>query len=250
MTPEEAYLYLGISPYDDLDCDKIAECYRLKASMYSLDRFQLGSQEYIEARKMLANIKGACDLLLSSVGSQQATAKTESQNINIPLVIAVIVVFMFLCFMFQSSGQQENISSQVSIPAHNITSNYQSDYSSLVARVMPSMILIKTDKGNGSGFFVSPNGDILTNNHVIENAEYITVTTQDGQNVSALVKDYDAQRDMALLKVNTSYALPYLRISSIFSQAGRKNNIYRQSERVSRHCVRRHYFRVQDRRQQ
>lgn len=222
MTPEEARLYLGISPYEDLDCDKIAECYRLKASMYSLDRFQLGSQEYIEARKMLTNIKEACDLLLSSLSSQQAKTKNDSQPINITLVAAVaVIVIMFLCLILGSSSQKENASSQVSIPA-NIASNYQSDYSSLVARVMPSMILIQTDKGNGSGFFVSPNGDIITNNHVIEDAEYITVTTQDGQNVSALVKNYDAQRDMALLKVNTSYALPYLRISSTFPKQGER----------------------------
>ena len=69
---------------------------------------------------------------------------------------------------------------------------------------------------------MSPNGDILTNYHVIDGAEYITITAQDGQNFSALVKDFDVARDIALLKVNTYYVAPYLGISREFPKTGER----------------------------
>ena len=64
--------------------------------------------------------------------------------------------------------------------------------------------------GVGSGFVYDNHGHILTNNHVVENAEKITVTFYDGVEASAKVVGTDKQTDVAVIKVeNTSYpALP------------------------------------------
>jgi serine protease Do len=64
--------------------------------------------------------------------------------------------------------------------------------------------------GLGSGFVYDNHGHILTNNHVVENAEKITVSFYDGVEASAKVVGADKQTDVALIKVeNTSYpALP------------------------------------------
>jgi len=64
--------------------------------------------------------------------------------------------------------------------------------------------------GVGSGFVYDNHGHILTNNHVVENAEKITVTFYDGVEASAKVVGNDKQTDVAVIKVeNTSYpALP------------------------------------------
>src|SRR6185437_11873708 len=64
--------------------------------------------------------------------------------------------------------------------------------------------------GVGSGFVYDNHGHILTNNHVVENAEKITVAFYDGVEASAKVVGSDKQTDVAVIQVdNTSYpALP------------------------------------------
>ena len=54
----------------------------------------------------------------------------------------------------------------------------------------------------GSGFFISADGYIVTNNHVVDHATEVTVTTSDGKTLSAKVIGTDAKTDLALLKVN------------------------------------------------
>jgi serine protease Do len=63
----------------------------------------------------------------------------------------------------------------------------------------------------GSGFFVSPDGYVLTNNHVAENADRLLLTMQDGRQYEAEVKGTDPSIDLALLKVDTEGVdMPYL----------------------------------------
>ena len=60
----------------------------------------------------------------------------------------------------------------------------------------------------GSGFIVDAGGFIVTNNHVIENAEQITVTLNDGTSLPAKLIGRDEKTDLALLKVNPKKPLP------------------------------------------
>ncbi len=56
-------------------------------------------------------------------------------------------------------------------------------------------------KGQGSGFFISADGYIVTNNHVVDGADMITVKQSDGTELSAELVGTDAKTDLALLKV-------------------------------------------------
>jgi len=58
--------------------------------------------------------------------------------------------------------------------------------------------------GAGSGFIISKEGHILTNNHVVENAEKITVTLSDNQKVEAELVGTDPQSDVALIKIDVT----------------------------------------------
>src|SRR5205807_3589361 len=60
----------------------------------------------------------------------------------------------------------------------------------------------------GSGFIIDPSGLIVTNNHVIANADQITVTLSDDTPLQAQVVGRDAVTDLALLKVDTKTPLP------------------------------------------
>ncbi len=55
--------------------------------------------------------------------------------------------------------------------------------------------------GTGSGFVISPDGYIVTNHHVVENAEKVSVAFEDGKELAAEVVGRDAKTDLALLKV-------------------------------------------------
>ena len=60
----------------------------------------------------------------------------------------------------------------------------------------------------GSGFIVDPSGIIVTNNHVVEDADEITVTLNDGTSLPAKLLGRDDKTDLALLKVVPKKPLP------------------------------------------
>ncbi|BDE22563.1 serine protease [Acinetobacter baumannii] len=66
----------------------------------------------------------------------------------------------------------------------------------------------------GSAFFISKDGYLLTNHHVIENASRISITLNDRREIDATVVGSDERTDVALLKVNgTNY--PALRVGNV-----------------------------------
>src|ERR1700683_2426132 len=56
--------------------------------------------------------------------------------------------------------------------------------------------------GQGSGFFISADGYAVTNNHVVQNAESVKVTTDDGKSYDAKVIGTDPRTELALIKVD------------------------------------------------
>ncbi|MGH6665491.1 MAG: Do family serine endopeptidase [Pseudolabrys sp.] len=66
--------------------------------------------------------------------------------------------------------------------------------------------------GQGSGFFISADGYAVTNNHVVEKAESVRVTTDDGKIHTAKVIGTDPRTDLALIKVEGG-PFPYVKLS-------------------------------------
>jgi serine protease Do len=60
----------------------------------------------------------------------------------------------------------------------------------------------------GSGFIIDPSGYVITNNHVIADADQITVTLNDGTSLPAKLVGRDEKTDLALLKVKPAKPLP------------------------------------------
>ncbi len=64
--------------------------------------------------------------------------------------------------------------------------------------------------GEGSGFFISSDGYIVTNNHVVQNSKAVTVTMDDGRVLDAKVVGTDPKTDLAVLKVSQPGDYPYV----------------------------------------
>jgi serine protease Do len=91
------------------------------------------------------------------------------------------------------------------------------DFVSVIAAIRPSVVAINTTipgvdvfggilalKGAGSGWIIDASGLIVTNNHVIEGADTISVTLEDGRPFSAQLVRSDPVSDLAVLKINAS----------------------------------------------
>ncbi|HEX9447244.1 MAG TPA: trypsin-like peptidase domain-containing protein, partial [Dongiaceae bacterium] len=63
----------------------------------------------------------------------------------------------------------------------------------------------------GSGFIIDPAGYVVTNNHVIENADEIMVVMHDNTELKAKLIGRDSKTDLALLKVDAGKPLPYVK---------------------------------------
>lgn len=61
----------------------------------------------------------------------------------------------------------------------------------------------------GSGFIISPDGYIMTNNHMVEGAEKVTIEFEDGRKFTAEIQGTDPDSDIALVKIDADN-LPYL----------------------------------------
>jgi serine protease Do len=67
--------------------------------------------------------------------------------------------------------------------------------------------------GQGSGFFISADGFAVTNNHVVDKAENVQVTADDGKIYPAKVIGTDSRSDLALIKVEGRGDFPYVKFA-------------------------------------
>jgi serine protease Do len=67
--------------------------------------------------------------------------------------------------------------------------------------------------GQGSGFFISADGYAVTNNHVIDHAKSVQVTTDDGRTYAAKVIGSDSKSDLALIKVDGRDDFPFVKFA-------------------------------------
>lgn len=101
---------------------------------------------------------------------------------------------------------------EVSPSGSSVISTLQNAFRSIYTSVNPSVVNIQVTEaygfsvvsGEGSGFVWDTEGDIVTNNHVVEGAINITVLFSDGTSAEAQVVGTDAQSDLAVIKVDPS----------------------------------------------
>jgi S1-C subfamily serine protease len=101
-------------------------------------------------------------------------------------------------------------------PDAELLDSYSRTITSVVGQIAEAVVHIQVQKrtndprsreprllpGSGSGFIISTDGFVVTNNHVIEQAEDIKVSLADGRTVNAELKGTDPSTDIAVLKID------------------------------------------------
>lgn len=95
---------------------------------------------------------------------------------------------------------------------------------SIYDELMGCVVVIKSNKGIGSGFFVSRNGLIVTNAHVIEGNSRVSVIMRDKKVLFGSVMAIDKNRDLALISV-TGTDYPSLAIGDIEKEGSIGNEV-------------------------
>lgn len=62
----------------------------------------------------------------------------------------------------------------------------------------------RIERGSGSGFIINANGQILTNAHVVDGADAVTVTLKDGRTLNGKVRGEDQVTDVAVIQIDTN----------------------------------------------
>jgi serine protease Do len=74
--------------------------------------------------------------------------------------------------------------------------------------------------GQGSGFFISADGYAVTNNHVVDKAKTVEVTTDDGKSYTAKVIGTDPKTDLALIKIDGRGDFSYVKFADATPRVG------------------------------
>lgn len=132
-------------------------------------------------------------------------------------------------FDYQTAASRDTSSQTVQYSGEEMSTEYVASYASdsvveisteLVQRgaLMQQYVL----EGAGSGVIISEDGYIITNNHVIEGANKITVRTKDTTSYEAKLIGTDSQLDVALLKIEATNLKPVVIGNSSDLQVGEK----------------------------
>jgi S1-C subfamily serine protease len=114
------------------------------------------------------------------------------------------------------------VSNRASSQDEELLDAYSSAVVSVVETVSPSVVHVQVRgarrgmiaQGSGSGTILSPDGIVLTNNHVVEGAATIELALTDSRRFAARVLGRDPDTDIAVLRADTSDRLPAARLGN------------------------------------
>ena len=134
------------------------------------------------------------------------------------LVIGVIIASQLDLTSSTSADVPLNVFETGIMPVVERGGEFESPFVAVVERVQDAVVNVAAasrerdlpwwyrgptySTSSGSGFFFREDGFILTNNHVVQNAERLTVSTSSGYTYDAKVVGADPQTDLAVLKVD------------------------------------------------
>jgi putative serine protease PepD len=127
------------------------------------------------------------------------------------VVAAIVAVLLAACGTTTASPAASTPSSSFKL---------QSEYVKLVQDVGPSVVLIETSVGLGSGIIYDAQGDIVTNNHVVAGSQTFLVVTSNGKQYPATLVGSYAPDDLAVIRIQATGLHPATFANSSNIQVG------------------------------
>src|SRR2546430_2442648 len=133
------------------------------------------------------------------------------------LAAVVILLAVIALLAARLSGAASGASAHAATPSPTPTSAASLTVPGIYQRVGPSVVIVRTRGGLGTGVIVADDGTILTANHVIASGGTITVTFADGTTANATVATAEPKLDIAAL---TPAKLPQVVVSATLGGQG------------------------------
>ena len=155
--------------------------------------------------------------------------KKKKKSGKTAITVVIVIIIALLSGMAGSGityymvGKQDNKNGETNQNNYS-TQSFKSDSEmttqEVFKKVAPSVVIVSTKglmqngyipqevEGIGSGFIINEDGDILTNYHVVEGAQEVTVTLSTGKEYKAKVVNYDQNQDVALIRMQGDFKVP------------------------------------------
>jgi serine protease Do len=163
---------------------------------------------------------GSCSLLPNkSLETQQNNTQPQNTTVSNPLIAPPPII--------SSSGDPNFVVAVVQRvgpavvridSARTVTSRVPDEFNDPFFRrffgeTVPSQPRQRVERGSGSGLIINSSGQILTNSHVVDGADTVTVTLKDGRTFDGKVLGEDPVTDVAVIKINANN-LPTLAVGN------------------------------------
>jgi len=143
--------------------------------------------------------------------------KTKRGSFFLTAALIATLAFSLIVSSCQGAATPTQTPPPVSTPSPPSSELPLSSIADVVAKVKPSVVAIEVEvitydifnrpveqRGAGSGWIISEDGYVVTNNHVVEGAQTVTVTLSDGSTFTAESVRTDPLNDLAVVKIGAS----------------------------------------------
>lgn len=166
-------------------------------------------KKWIAACGVIVFMLGGCNSLKKTTSVENSNGQAEKTTV--PTEIAPPPIFSssgdpnFVVKVVQKTGN-----AVVRIDStRTVTTQVPDEFSDPFFRgffgnVIPSQPRARVERGSGSGFIINSSGQILTNSHVVDGADSVTVTLKDGRTFKGKVLGEDAVTDVAVIQIDAN----------------------------------------------
>jgi len=107
--------------------------------------------------------------------------------------------------IIETKNSISSLNASLKTEIDQLKASASSDFSSVIENSINSVVTIRTDMAQGTGFIITENGYVVTNAHVLEGGSRVSVITSDQRILTTSLVGYDSDYDIALLKISGNY---------------------------------------------